>query len=506
DEGLNIEGQKESLKNFPSKIEAQNLILKKGEDKTELDTAGKEPQLNRLFDPETNISAKEEEKSGETVHFPAVSLIPNVATSTSGEEKEKIEEQNQTLKNRPSKFASQNSLREEEIQGVQETSSAVTPESGADLREEPEKGLLEDQVSSRGGADEREGIGVLTEVPSETEQLVSTDGLEETLKDASLEETHPKDLELKDNLDKSLFFSFYNEVNDELLPTLDAAEQILYSRLFRLSYGFNRNYCTVSQPILGEKTGLSRNTVRTGLQSLSQKKWISVIEAGNHISTTYRVYLPREKTSGSNFDPQKRTLKNRTSNNERQNLSGKFRSSKIDNQGGQKTAVQNSSGKKILGKFPNWENHLQPPPPDFDPQKMSPLLITNNSFTLSGRESEDQLSYEQSLLPSAQKLVDKFYSLLAQQPSTAKREKSAAECLALLRDGFSSDQIDYAITWLIAHHPTTGSFSRVAYFIDQALKAREQEQFAGETEGRKNAELERKKLEERRLEEQGKQI
>jgi hypothetical protein len=26
------------------------------------------------------------------------------------------------------------------------------------------------------------------------------------------------------------------------------------------------------------------------------------------------------------------------------------------------------------------------------------------------------------------------------------------------------DQIDYAMTWVIAHHPDTGSFSRVAHF------------------------------------------
>src|SRR5262249_9159540 len=155
-----------------------------------------------------------------------------------------------------SKFASQNSLREEEIQGVQETSSAVTPESGADLREEPEKGLLEDQVSSRGGADEREGIGVLTEVPSETEQLVSTGGLEATLNDAYLEETHPKDLELNDNRDKALCFSFFNEVNDDLLPALGAAEEILFSRRFRLSDGFKRSIYAVSHLILGRKTGV----------------------------------------------------------------------------------------------------------------------------------------------------------------------------------------------------------------------------------------------------------
>ena len=103
------------------------------------------------------------------------------------------------------------------------------------------------------------------------------------------------DLDLQDHLDKSLFFSFYNEMSDELLPTLEPAAQVLYSRLFRLSYGFNQNHCTVSQPLLMERTGLSRNTVRTTMQSLLENGWIKIIGAGNRVSTSYRVILPREK-------------------------------------------------------------------------------------------------------------------------------------------------------------------------------------------------------------------
>ena len=106
------------------------------------------------------------------------------------------------------------------------------------------------------------------------------------------------EIALQDHLDKGLFFGFYNEVADELLPTLPPAAQVLYSRLFRLSYGFNRNYCTVSQPLLMERTGLSRNTIRTALQALLEDRWIQIIGAGNRISTTYRVILPREKHLG----------------------------------------------------------------------------------------------------------------------------------------------------------------------------------------------------------------
>src|SRR4029434_4067304 len=100
------------------------------------------------------------------------------------------------------------------------------------------------------------------------------------------------EIALQDHLDKALFFGFYNEAADELLPTLPPAAQVLYSRLFRLSYGFNRNYCTVSQPLLMERTGLSRNTIRTAMQMLLDNRWVQIIGAVNRVSTTHRVILP----------------------------------------------------------------------------------------------------------------------------------------------------------------------------------------------------------------------
>ena len=151
---------------------------------------------------------------------------------------------------------------------------------------------------------------------------------------------------LKDHLDKSLFFSFFNEMVDDLLPTLDPNEQVLYIRLFRLSYGFNRNYCTVSQSLLIERTGFSRNTVRTSLQSLAQKGWLRITDAGNRVSTTYLVVLPQDKTipshsSGGNSDPQRVTLIKRPSKNEGHIMSVKARGSENYPHEGQNLALQN---------------------------------------------------------------------------------------------------------------------------------------------------------------------
>lgn len=188
-----------------------------------------------------------------------------------------------------------------------------------------------------------------TELPEQGANVTTTDAPAQSPEAAS----PSQDLGLKDHLDNSLFFSFFNEMVDELLPTLHPTEQVLYIRLFRLSYGFNRNYCTVSQSLLIERRGFSRNTVRTSVQSLAQKGWIRVVEAGNRVSTTYRVVLPREKASGdqnsrANLDPHNLTLMDRASKDDGQTVSRKIRGSEIDPHEGQNLALQQLT----LGKRP----------------------------------------------------------------------------------------------------------------------------------------------------------
>jgi Helix-turn-helix domain len=283
---------------------------------------------------------------------------------------------------------------------------------------------------------------------------------------------------LQDHLDKALFFGFYNEVADELLPTLPPAAQVLYSRLFRLSYGFNRNYCTVSQPLLMERTGLSRNTIRTALQTLLDDRWIQIIGAGNRVSTTYRVILPREKhggeqSRGAKIDAHNLRVKNRGAEFEGQNMDVKNRGAEFDFAEGQKPDRPNLSGGRENSRTTYNSNDLRERGSKFDAQDLPALLLTYRSSTLSERQIEDPHTSDNSMLLSARELTDKFYSLLGQRISKSKRKKSLDECLSLLQEGFTVEEIDYTITWLITHHPTTGSFSRLPHFIDQALKARD---------------------------------
>jgi hypothetical protein len=283
---------------------------------------------------------------------------------------------------------------------------------------------------------------------------------------------------LQDHFDKALFFGFYNEVADELLPTLPPAAQVLYSRLFRLSYGFNRNYCTVSQPLLMERTGLSRNTIRTALQTLLDDRWVQISGAGNRVSTTYRVILPREKHVGAQSrsakaDTQNLRVKSRRSEFEGQHVGVNNRGAEFDVAEGQKRDRQNLSGSQENMDTTFNNNDLRERPSKFDAQDLPALLFTYRSSTLSEKQLDDTHTSDNSMLLSARELIDKFYSLLGQRVSKSKRKKSLDECLSLLQEGFTVEEVDYTISWLITHHPTTGSFSRLPHFIDQALKARD---------------------------------
>jgi len=64
------------------------------------------------------------------------------------------------------------------------------------------------------------------------------------------------------------------------------------------------------------------------------------------------------------------------------------------------------------------------------------------------------------------------------------------QCLTLFDDGFTPEEIDYAIDWLIEHHPETGAFSRVQHFIDQAIKVKQAQQQAMVDKDRRRAEAE----------------
>jgi hypothetical protein len=177
-------------------------------------------------------------------------------------------------------------------------------------------------------------------------------------------------------------------------------------------------------------------------------------------------------------------------------VSVKNRGAEFDLTEGQKRDHPDLSGSQEKSHTTHNSNDLRDRLSKFDAQDSPALLLTYRSSTLSDRKIEEQHISDNSLLLSGRELIDKFYSLLGQRVSKSKRKKSLDECLNLLQEGFTVEEIDYAISWLITHHPTTGSFSRLPHFIDQALKARDlqsrtPQHYAPDTREIKNDQLRR---------------
>ncbi len=79
------------------------------------------------------------------------------------------------------------------------------------------------------------------------------------------------------------FYTIQNSLADELLPTLPPYEQLVFLRLYRLSFGFNRKKTDpVSYSKLAAKCNLSVSTVKRSLQGLEAKKLIKVTGDTKH--------------------------------------------------------------------------------------------------------------------------------------------------------------------------------------------------------------------------------
>jgi len=102
------------------------------------------------------------------------------------------------------------------------------------------------------------------------------------------------DIKIKKN-----FYPVPNDVIDVLAPLQTPAEEVVYRRLIRMSYGWRRNYCRVSIPYLLKTSQIkSENTVRKALHGLIEKGHVTeyINENGrpdiNNDGTLYIVFLP----------------------------------------------------------------------------------------------------------------------------------------------------------------------------------------------------------------------
>jgi len=257
-------------------------------------------------------------------------------------------------------------------------------------------------------------------------------------------------------------------VMDFVLPTLPLAAQVTYLWLFRYAYGFNRNHCRVSRPALMRVTGLSKRGLDLSLAALEKLKWIGTVEVSYRQGTLYQIYLPHERS---------------------EELSTSLLSSRL---------LPGSLPPEPKRESINYINSLSG-----NGLRTSHL---SNSQLLSRELKNDSSPFEQLADSRLEQLLDKFYAGLNQRRiSSMKRERGLAVLARLLRDGYTIDEIAYAIDWTMASISGLHSIGILPEVMGQALAARERlladsgaqpnRQAVEESSARAQAEAEQRQIE-----------
>lgn len=114
----------------------------------------------------------------------------------------------------------------------------------------------------------------------------------------------------------SNFYKMDNAISDALAPTQTLAEQAVYNRLYRLSYGYQKKTCRVGMGKLAKSINVksSEKTIKKAISGLIKKghiKKYDTIKKG----TLYKILLPSEIKGVKNTVVKNTTVKNTIVNN-----------------------------------------------------------------------------------------------------------------------------------------------------------------------------------------------
>ena len=274
------------------------------------------------------------------------------------------------------------------------------------------------------------------------------------------------------------YYKVPNDVSDILASLQTPAEQAVYHRLFRLSYGYNQNVCRVGMHALAAATNIaSKKTIAKAIAGLVKKRHIAIAqEASNDVrGTWYQVFLPHEITRVRKFTREKITPVKSTVVDDSAVVSA--------NVGEKNSVVENTVGLQAVENTQKIASDTKNTVVNFTP--ITTDLLHTHSLPL---------------------LVDRFYQLLHQRPSQKKRERAIQQAQKLFDEGFTLQDLDYTITWVTQKYPDTGAFDRIPFFIDQALKDRDSKEQIPVMEQQLQTEITQRRAQEQRTREENQQI
>jgi len=310
-----------------------------------------------------------------------------------------------------------------------------------------------------------ENLGIPDETVSEAQSILNPQQ-KESVKDK--QQQISKEPSKEGSVDiKSNFVKMDADIFEYLLPKLNSAEQAVYIRLYRWSWGHQRNYCQTAYTQLAKPCNMSRTTIIDAIKGLLDKKWIEVIDQSYKTGTTYRVYLPIEK----GYDSKTKLISSQESSSLKTS-SQESSSLKSDSEEYQNPAVSN----------PTYSYK--------DSNKQDPYSVSDSSSLKSKRK--DRIDHKDIDLS----LIDRFYNKVGQQKISEREREKANAVIKELKDQYTDHDIRYAIDWTIANwKEKPNTIGCLHSSIGQAMAAKK------ETEAEKQKEIEREQKKAKQMEE-----
>ncbi|MDQ1329423.1 MAG: hypothetical protein QG641_2713 [Candidatus Poribacteria bacterium] len=356
----------------------------------------------------------------------------------------------------------------------------------------PTSKLLELIKSSKPTNDE-------TEDTQKTVNITTKKRKETKLKSAQNKEE--QGIEKRDDISiSSNYYKVPNIIDDQIVGTLSTTEEIVYRHIIRLSWGWNRNWCKVGTHYFQEKSSIkSRKAVRDAINRLLEKQLIKYNTVNGKVDrdqdgTVYIVPLPEVSSilpnsilPGSIPD---KALQNG------QKPEGILQDSILDNSIPPNSILRNNT----LGILGN--SILQNSIPDSNQD-----TVTKNEGVLFGSilpNDPIKYIYKDSIKNtlSQDQIIDLFYKGIGQTKISQRKRERAKKCFEeLIQDGFSQEDIVFAINWTIKNAKEKPyDFALIKDTIGQAMAAEK------EIEAEEQKSLEKEQNRTRQLEEEKKLV
>lgn len=258
----------------------------------------------------------------------------------------------------------------------------------------------------------------------------------------------------------SKYTKIQNAFYDSLAKELSLSEQSIYHYLYRLSFGHHKRICIVGYNALSKATGIkSRETIRMAVSGLVDKGYVSVIGDVGPKGSIYFVYLPEE-------------IDNAVSRGEilKTNVNGStLPANSILKNGILNISILHFDTLTLLKNSIPKNGTI----PEVPIKTEKTATIPKNSILNFGAHINKEINNKEklSLKKMGECLVNKLYEKLNSRASSEKKLRGYEEAEKLL-SSYTPEEIQYTIDWAIKNIPDIRSFALIPHVIDQALKAK----------------------------------